>query len=188
MIIAFIGNCQVLTLCYYFQELLKNTNYTTMWLLYGDEFKQHLGNWANKCNNKIINYDESIENIKICDIIIYQEIVTNKSEFSNTKFLQETKKDNCRLIKIPSIHFDYKHFNLSLKQLQERENLNNTDIKVSHLFEKFKDYNLMLTPNHPKTCLFLEIVKELCLLLNINFFTKKQCMVFLKNSNFMELP
>jgi hypothetical protein len=188
MIIAFIGNCHTLTLCYYFQELLKNTNYTTYWLLYGDEFKQHLGNWTNKCNNKIINYDESIETIKICDIIIYQEIVTSKSVFSNNAFLQETKKENCRLIKIPSIQFDYNHFNRSLRELKEREKINNTDIKVSQLFEKFKGYNLMLTPNHPKTCLFLEVVKELCLLLNIKFFTKKQCMLFLKNSNFMELP
>jgi len=188
MIITFIGNCQALTLCYYFQELFINTNYTTNWLLYGDEFKPHLGNWCDKCNNKIINYHESIENIKICDIIIYQEIDINKSSFSNTTFLQETKKDTCRLIKIPSIHFDYNHYNMSLRQLQRREKLNNTDIKVSELFEKFKKYNLMLTPNHPKTSLFLEIVKEICLLLNIDFFTKAQCMIFLKNSNFMGLP
>ena len=46
----------------------------------------------------------------------------------------------------------------------------------------------MLTCNHPKTFLFLEIVKILCNLLNYNFFTEEQYNNFLKNENYMELP
>ena len=46
----------------------------------------------------------------------------------------------------------------------------------------------MLTNNHPKTILFMKIVKILCNILNINFFTKQKYKEFLKNQNYMELP
>jgi hypothetical protein len=46
----------------------------------------------------------------------------------------------------------------------------------------------MLTINHPNTFLFMEIIKELCNLLNLNFFTEEQYNIFIKNPNYMELP
>jgi hypothetical protein len=46
----------------------------------------------------------------------------------------------------------------------------------------------MLTANHPKTFLFMEIVKLLCILLNFDFFTEEQYRTYLENDNFMELP
>ena len=80
MIITFIGNCQMLTLCFYFQQLLNNNN-NIYWILYGEEFKQHLyiTNWSDKCLNKILDYDKSIQIIKNSDIIIYQNISLDKS-------------------------------------------------------------------------------------------------------------
>jgi hypothetical protein len=188
MILTFIGNCQTLSLCFYFQQLLNNENDNVFWILYGEEFKQHLGNWSDKCKNKIYDYDCAVQQIKNSDFIIYQEIKTNKSAISNTIFLQEHKKDDCRLIKIPSIYFDYNDFDNSLLQLQTLETTNNTDIKVSNILNRYKNYTLMLTINHPKTSLFLQLVNELCILINIPFFSKKQYYFFLKNKNFMELP
>lgn len=76
MNIIFIGNCQMVSLCYFFQLLLRNNN--IFWLLYGEEFKQHLGSWSNKCKNKILDYNLSIELIKNSDFIIYQDINPNK--------------------------------------------------------------------------------------------------------------
>ena len=45
--IALIGNCQMVSLSYFLEELLKNNqNYTVKWCLYGNEFKGHLGSWS----------------------------------------------------------------------------------------------------------------------------------------------
>jgi hypothetical protein len=187
MNITFIGNCQTLTLCFYFQQLL-NENNNIYWILYGEEFKEHLGNWSVKCKNKIIDYHDSIQQIKDSDIIIYQEIDVKKSLFSNTNMLCLIKKNTCKLIKIASIYLIYDDFNNSINELIHRENENNVDIKISNILYKFKDINLMLTSNHPKTFVFMEIIKLLCNLLNYNFFTEEQYNNFLKNENYMELP
>ena len=187
MNITFIGNCQLISLCFYFQQLL-NENNNICWVLYGEEFKQHMGNWSVKCKNKIIDYDNSIQKIKDSDVIIYQNIDVNKSLFSNTNTLREITKNSCKLIKIPSIHLIYNDFDNSIKELIKRENENNVDIKISNIFYKFKKYNLMLSCWHPKTFLFMEIIKLLCNLLNLNFFTKEQYNDYLKNENYMELP
>jgi hypothetical protein len=187
MNITFIGNCQALSLCFYFQKLLEPNN-NICWLLYGDEFTQHIGNWSDKCNNKIIDYDDSIYKIKDSDVIVYQNIDVTKSLFSNTKTLRELSKSTCKLITIPSIHLIYNDFDSSIKELIDRENTNNVDIKISNILYDFKDTNLMLTCNHPKTFLFMEIVKILCNLLDYNFFTEEQYAYFLQNENYMELP
>jgi hypothetical protein len=55
MNITFIGNCQTVSLCFYFQQLL-NQNNNISWCLYGQECKVHLGKWTDKCKNKIIDY------------------------------------------------------------------------------------------------------------------------------------
>jgi hypothetical protein len=187
MNITFIGNCQTLSLCFYFQQLL-NENNNICWVLYDEEFKQHLGDWSVKCKNKIIDYDKSIQKIKDSDIIVYQNIDVNKSLFSNTNTLRELTNNSCKLIKIPSIHLVYNDFDNSIKELINRENKNNVDIIISNIIYNFKDKNLMLTCCHPKTFLFMEIIKLLCNLLNYNFFTEEQYNNFLKNENFMELP
>ena len=185
MNITFIGNCQTVALCFYFQQLL---NENICWVLYGEEFKPHINDWTMKCKNKILDYDKSIQTIKDSDIIIYQNINVNKSSFSNTNTLNEIKKNSCKLIKIPSIYLVYNDFDNSIKELINRENENNVDIKISNIFYNFKDTNLMLTCCHPKTFLFMEIIKVLCNLLNYNFFTEEQYNNFLKNENYMELP
>jgi hypothetical protein len=187
MNITFIGNCQTVSLCFYFQQLLFNCN-NIQWVLYGDEFKMHLNEWSHKTENKIINYDISIDVIKKSDVIIYQEISKEKSLFSNTETLQSIKKESCRLIKIPSIYFDYSNYDSSMKELKKREIINKVDISVSDILEKYKERKLMITIDHPNTFLFLEIVNELCRILNINTFTTFMRDLFLENNNYMGLP
>ena len=187
MIITFIGNCQTVALCFYFQQLL-NTNHYVSWVSYSDLFIQHLGNWSIKCENKIIDYDDSIQQIKYSDVVIYQNISLNMSSFCNTNLLHKITKKGCKLIIIPSIYLDYNDFDTSICELINRENENNVDIKVSDIFYKFNNYNLMSTKNHPKTLLFMEIIKILCNLLNINFFTEDKYNEFFKNENYMNLP
>lgn len=186
MKITFIGNCQTASLCFYFQQLLGEFN--IKWVLYGDEFKPHLHEWSNKVKHKIIDYDIVIDVIKHSDVIVFQEIRKEKSQFSNTETLEAIKKESCRLIKIPSIYLDYSNYDHSISELKQREIINNVDISVSNIFEKYREYHMMLTNVHPNTFLFLEIVDEICRLLNINAFSKEGRDVFLKDNNYMKLP
>ncbi len=188
MNIIFIGNCQTISLCFYFQQLLTSENYNISWLLYGEEFKHHLNSWSNKCKNIILDYKVSKEKIKESDIIIYQEIILDKSLFSNFEFLNENKKESCKLIKIPSIYLNYSKYTDSLNELKNRETSKNVDLKVSTIIDKFKDKDIMLTVDHPTTFLFMEIIKELCILLNISFFSKEKETHFLSHRNYMKLP
>jgi hypothetical protein len=171
--ITFIGNCQMLSLCFYFQQLLQSNEYCCCWILYGKEFKPFLGLWSYKCNNKIIHYHKSIEQIKRSDVIIYQEVNKTKSLFCNEETLNTIKKTTCTLIKLPSIYLDYTKYNDSIKELYKREIHNNVDIKISYILHKFRVHKLMLTIHHPTTFLFMIIVKRLCTFLHIPLFTKK---------------
>ncbi len=188
MNITFIGNCQTVGLCFYLQELTKTKNYNVYYCCYGDEFIPHLGYWSDKVNNKIINDNESIEIIKNSDYIIYQEIDISKSYFCNYEKLSELKKTYCQLIKLPSIYVNYNDYDNSIKELKYREITKKVDITVSNIIDKFKEDKIVFGINHPTTVLFLEIIKELCIILNINFFEKYEYEKYLKNFNFMGLP
>jgi len=65
---------------------------------------------------------------------------------------------------------------------------NKVNIKVSYIFEKYRDHCLMLTINHPNTFLFLELVNEICKLLNIDSFSEIKRNMFLQDNNYMKLP
>lgn len=186
MKIAFIGNCQIASLCFYFQQLPHD--FDVKWLLYSDEFKAHFGEWIDKVKNKIDNYDIIFNEIKNSDVIVYQEICKEKSLFCNTETLQKNKKESCRLIKIPSIHFDYANYKDSIKELNKREVMNKVDITVSDIFLKYKNLRLMLTIHHPTTFLFLKILNRLCRLLSIPTISKKKGHIFLQDDNYMKLP
>ena len=134
MNITFIGNCQMLSLCYFFQQLLHSKNYNIFWIAYSEDFKKHLGHWSNKCKNKITDNNISIKQIKNSDIIIYQNVKINQTVFAYTEKLNELKKDTCRLIQISSIYLIYEEYDNSIEKLQNRENINNPNIKVSYIF------------------------------------------------------
>ncbi len=74
---------------FFFQQLVSDK---CSWILYDDSFKQYLGEWSDKCKNKIIDYNEAINQIKESDYIIFQNIDDNKSSYCNTSILNELKK------------------------------------------------------------------------------------------------
>ena len=49
-------------------------------------------------------------------------------------------------------------------------------------------HQIMLTMWHPNTFLFLEIVKEICIILKIHIFDTEKYNTFLKDNNYMKLP
>jgi len=188
MKITFIGNCQMVALCYFFQQLLLNTHHDVRWVTYGEEFLIHLAGWSDKCKNKITYYGKAIDRIKKSDVIIYQNVDKSKSSYCNTEYLKSYKQDNCKLICLPSIFFKYENFNESLRLLREREEKSYVDVKVSEIFLMFKDKQMMLSINHPKTFLFLFITNRLCKMLGFKFFPIEKYNLFMSNNNFMGLP
>jgi len=182
--LTFMGNCQTACLTFYFQQLLEDV----YWIPYGEEFKPHLGEWSNKVKNQILDDHLALDILLKSDVIIYQEVTKQKSLYSNTKTLQEIKKESCRLIKLPSIHLDYTNYDASLRELKNREAENNVDVKVSTIFERHGDKRLMLTIGHPNTFLLLEVVDDLCKVLNIDTLSELKRAVFLRDNNYMKLP
>ncbi len=79
------------------------------------------------------------------------------------------------MISLQRIHIDYynnaENYHLYLASVQEtkrREQLNNVDILVSPIFENNKlNIPLLLTPNHPTTYVFLEMLLMILKQLNI---------------------
>lgn len=187
MNITFIGNCQLISLCYYFQQLLESLDCNICWVLYGDEFRPYLDEWSNKVQNKIVDYVEGIHTIQTSDIIIYLEISNAKSLFCNTEALRILKKDSCKLIKLPYIYLDYTNYESSLKELIEREMKHDVDITVSDILDNHKERILVRLINHPTTFLFLEVVDKICKLLNIDTFSSAQRNIFLQDDNYMQL-
>ena len=95
---------------------------------------------------------------------------------------------------MPSIFFNYNDYDASLLRLQEQEKnlLNSGDdhvITVSDIFDDNKDKKLLLPQfhPHPTTFFFLEILKKICLILNIPYLSKHKYDYFIKYDNYMNL-
>ena len=144
------------------------------------------GPWLQKVN-KVLEYEKVLEEIQKSDVVVYQEICQEKSIFCNTPFLKSVVKESCKLVKIPSICLDYDTYDVSMQELVKREIENNVDVRVSEMFEKNKDRRLMLTLWHPNTFLFLEVVNEICKLLNLATFSEEKRTMFLEDENYMKI-
>ena len=189
--IAFVGNCQMVSLCYFLQQLLGLQLFDIKWINYNDAFATHLHSWSDKCLHKILNANEGIEFLKNCDSIIYQNIKRETSPFFNSENIFSYKKKECLLISITSIHLDINSYDESINKLKEIDDNNNNTIKVSRIIEKYYPHHkllLSLSLNHPSTFLFLEILREICSIMNIPFFKENVYNTFCRNSNFMDLP
>ena len=182
MKVTFIGNCQLVALCYYMQQISDDAR----WVCYGPEFLPFLDPWSEKCVNKILDHDGAIARVRDSDVIVYQEVVGWKSTFCNEQTLRALTP-SCTLLKVPSIQWDYSDADI-LKGLQAREIANHVDITASDMFERFKDTKLMLDICHPTTFMFLELVREICKRTGLTFFTDEQVARFLENENHMGLP
>jgi hypothetical protein len=65
--------------------------------------------------------------------------------------------------------------------------MNNVSILISDIIKENSDKQLLLDRIHPTTFLFLEIIKKICIIMNIDFFTETEYNFYMKNINFVNL-
>lgn len=176
----------MLTLCFYLQNMLDPSKYKVSWIRYSDDIRWHEHHFADKCKNKLENHYEIIDAISKSDLIVYQNVIGNA--YANSENLQKLKKNQSRILKLPSIVLDYKNYNHSIMELKRRESLQQVDITVSNIFEQNVNKNLMITHNHPKTFVFMELLKEISSRMNFTFYPNSTVECFLKDDNYMQLP
>jgi hypothetical protein len=170
--IAFVGNCQLLTLSFYLQHLLRNNkDYCVRWVCYSDNFIPHLtGTWDACSKNKITNANEGVEFVKDCDYIFYNPIKDETSTFFSTNKLKDIKKESAELYEIISMCLDYNDLDNSINHLKDLDKDN--EIQLSAIIEEYKHdlSKICLTFNHPTTLCFLKLTKEISRVMNIDYY------------------
>lgn len=162
--IGFIGNCQMMALSHYINILLKPCN--TYWFCCNKEWERLP--WPR--NSKVFGENQTKHNIfgddnikKIlpkCDTIIYQPEFNSLNLINNNCNLKHQKAISISPILVNN--FDY---------MERKEKKYNTEISVTKLIKKYQDKKLYIKHDyHPTSFLFLEIVREICHILNIKFY------------------
>ncbi len=185
--IAFIGNCQMVSLCFFTQQLLHDTDIICKWICAYNGFSMFSHQrFSQKCNHKLFSNNESIQYLYECDYIFYQKIKKEKSPLFNEEKIMSYKKYNC--ISMPSIWLDITTYETSLSELKKREiTIKNTMIVTDIITYYYGTYTLFNSPNHPTTFLFLKIMEKIASILHVPFFSNELVSIYLKHDNWMEL-
>lgn len=193
--IGFVGNCQLLSLCFYTQFLLKdNPEYTVRYVCYDNSFHEHLDRWSDKCHSKILDYSEGIDYLMKCDYIIYNKIKDRTSVFFNADALQSYAKPSCVLVSITSIFIELDKYQTGVSELLYRDIIQCNTIKVSTMIYEYMKQegkqlsDLLITKNHPTTYLFMVIMEELCNIMGLKPYGRELFNTLVQNRNLMELP
>ena len=186
--IGIVGNCQMVSICFFLQKLLENKEYDIRWISYSDAFNIHLTQWSDKCKNKILNVHEGIEFIKKSDYILYQKIRKETSPYFNTEDLENYKKPTAKIFSISKIFVPFENYQESILKFKEVDENENNNIKVSKIIENIKNINIILINKyHPTTFLFLEIIKHICRHIDVDFFPPKVYHNLIRRPNIMGL-
>lgn len=163
---AFIGNCQMIGLCKYTRSLsirykaywlcmplYHNLKWTTSEKIFGHEQISH----------HVFDQSKIKEILQTCDVVVYQPHFESLSMINDNCSLEYQK-----IIDITPIIVDNKKFMIN------KEEKYNTTIRASKIIEKYKDKVLHIgRSNHPTTFIYMEILKEICSLLGIDFFSQE---------------
>ena len=167
----------------------ENQEVDARWCCYGDEFKEHIGEWSDKCLNKIIDYSEGVEYVKSCDIIVCNIIISEKSPFFNINNLRLISKESCRIISIPPMYYIKENHDSCINELKNRESIITGEyIPISTIYETHVQQQLSLTCLHPTSFLFMEVFKVLCDKLCIPFFNDSIYQEIISDINYTGLP
>lgn len=180
--IGFVGNCQAIALCWYFRRLVKNNCYFVNSVFIGERYPRNEDIFLDQTRYNIYDQDEGIKYLKSCKVIVYQKIKPTTHEVFNYKKIEEYASSDAKLISFPTIWYNDQDKDIS--SMQDREVKLNISLKVSEIISRNLNRKLMITenctkPDHPNSYLFLEIVREICNIINVNFFNKEDYFKYL---------
>ena len=175
--ITLTGNCQTRCLSWYIQQL--NFDFDVKWIQ--PEFSSEMP-WANgdKFQNKpvhtITEIEDSIRRLCCSDVVIYQHMKGRTSENFNTEKIKSYNAE-CRYISISDFtYLPGDPLEESLKSTIHRSETLNIDVPAHKIIEKHGE-KIKISKNnkrHPTVFYFLELVREICLLTNWDYYNEKQ--------------
>jgi len=183
MKIATTGSCQAMVISWYMRQLFPQCQ--AKWIcpeIFKDwelDFEKST-HFKDQIDNNIWDNEEGIAYIKDADYIIYQKIEPRTSKLFNYDKIESYKNSNAKTVSLT--YFLHSPTDLSLiKGMIERESNLLPDIKVSDIIlnhpkkDEFKFNKVGNPPGaHCNSTLFLEIVREICKILNFEFFNKEE--------------
>ena len=118
---------------------------------------------SDKIKFHVFDKNKKREILQTCDIIFYQP------NFETLNIIKENSNSRCqKTIDISPIFVD------DIEFIERKETKYNTLIRVSEIIKKNKNINLYTKKhNHPCSFLFLEIIKELCDIINVKYYNQE---------------
>lgn len=183
MKIATTGSCQAMAIAWYMRQL--NPQYQVKWIC-----PEIFRNWESsipdakyfkdQLYHNIWDHEEGVAYLKDADCIIYQKIEPRTSPLFNYDKIESYKKSNAKTVSLTYIIHSPTDLSL-INGMIERESNLLPDIKVSDIIlnhPKKNEFKFNKDGNPPgahcNSTLFLEIVREICNLLNFEFFNEEE--------------
>lgn len=161
--ICFIGNCQTMALCHFMSQLPSKP--ICNWLCFNHEW--HKAQWSKntqvfgkeQINRNVFDFTNCMDLLNSADIIIYQP------NYQTNNILSNLKNQNIKQLTISPIFIN------NIDYIIQKETKYNCSIIVSKIIDDNSTKKLYLTKDyHPNTFLYLEILREICNLLDLDFY------------------
>ena len=174
MKITVIGNCQTKALSWYVDQLDQSVD--VKWIC----IEKFLPDWGSQTEfqgkpiNVITDVQEGIKRLQSSDYVIFQHIQINTSDNYNTDQLKKHVTRG-KLISINSMFYDPTDPDQKLlKGMIERAEIFNIDIPAHKIIDKHGSKITMWAKNHPNVFYFLELVREICNKIDLDYYSDKQ--------------
>lgn len=181
MNITLLGNCQTKALSWYIEQLDQSVD--VRWICI-EKFLPDWG-WRTQFRGKPINIitdvQEGTKRLQSSDYVIFQHIQPRISDNYNTEQLKKYVAGD-RLISISSMFYDpadpeQKYF----KGMVTRAEKSEITIPAHKLIEKHGDKITMQDENHPNSFYFLELVRGICGIIGLEYYSDEQYNQYLKD-------
>jgi len=161
--ISFVGNCQTMSLSKFAREL--PDKHESYWLCFEPEWKsaawtRSVSLWGEtQLQYNIFDNNISIKTLIQSDIVVYQP------NFIHNDIIKKVCGDQTLHITLSPVFVN------NLNYMRNKENKYMTSIKISDIITQNSNNLLYINnDNHLTTFLSLEILKQICLIANIEFF------------------
>ena len=195
--VCFVGNCQMLSLCIFLDELLDSSMYSLQWLCYHESFQQHLGRWCRQPEDQQtfrcrveLDEEKSRQALSSCDILVFQYLSAKASPaLSDYVGVEGAKKLTCKKVSFPTIEFKLDEFEYYYDNMKIREEKNDVSVPLAdYLLNNYKSTDLLLTWRHPTTKMFKYMIRQIAEQAGLELDLKKLNDTKYDHPNYIGLP